>query len=287
MRYRIKNWDKYQQYKDRTPPWIKLHYDLLTSRDWVLATDTERVLIISCMLIASRNGGDVPNDPEYLKRVAYLNKEPNLDGLVRLGFLEMIAEDGDDSGMLADDTECLQVIQNDTKIRERIEKDKIRLDKEYIQSCKHPLATDIRNRLNDVNIKTAKFSDEQILKLITEYGTDFTIRAIEKLMNYVTYKKKRYADYYLALRNWVTKSLCEDDHYLPNPNNELHRLRDNVLMPANELQEIKEHFHPISQTELDQYIDRLSASKKKHRNTSITSDANELGDIIARAKEKR
>jgi len=32
---KVKNWEKYQHYKDRNPPWIKLHFELLTSADWV------------------------------------------------------------------------------------------------------------------------------------------------------------------------------------------------------------------------------------------------------------
>ena len=31
----IKNWHKFQHYKDRNPPWIKLHYEILTRPDWV------------------------------------------------------------------------------------------------------------------------------------------------------------------------------------------------------------------------------------------------------------
>ena len=31
MKYRVKEWDTYQHYKDRNPPWIKLHFALLTS----------------------------------------------------------------------------------------------------------------------------------------------------------------------------------------------------------------------------------------------------------------
>jgi len=40
------------------------------------------------MLIASRNDGDVPANPEYLKRVCYLNSLPDFKPLIDCGFLE-------------------------------------------------------------------------------------------------------------------------------------------------------------------------------------------------------
>jgi hypothetical protein len=40
------------------------------------------------MLIASRNEGVIPDNPAYLKRVAYLNRTPNLKPLIDCGFLE-------------------------------------------------------------------------------------------------------------------------------------------------------------------------------------------------------
>lgn len=57
--------------------------------------DASRVLVIACMLIASRHDGKVPDDPDYVKRVAYLNKKPDFKPLVNIGFLVP------DSAMLA------------------------------------------------------------------------------------------------------------------------------------------------------------------------------------------
>lgn len=86
--YRVKNWRQFQHYKDRNPPWIKLHFALLSSQDWVTLDDASRVLAIACMLIASRNDGLIPADPAYIKRVAYLSRTPNFKPLIDCGFLE-------------------------------------------------------------------------------------------------------------------------------------------------------------------------------------------------------
>ena len=89
--YAIRNWDKFQHYKDRNPPWIKLHFELLSSPDWVALADADRVLAIACMLIASRHDGKIPDDPVYIARVAYLNSPPNFKTLIKCGFLVHIA----------------------------------------------------------------------------------------------------------------------------------------------------------------------------------------------------
>ena len=100
--YRIKNWEHYQHYTDRCPPWIKLHYDILSSRDWVMLADASRVLMVVSMVIASRNDGKVPADPEYIARVAYM-RNVDFKPLIDVGFLELA------SGckqVLADESEC-------------------------------------------------------------------------------------------------------------------------------------------------------------------------------------
>ena len=95
MKLRVKNWRTFQHYKDRNPPWIKLHFALLSSADWVTLDDASRVLAIACMLVASKNEGEIDGSArgcEYLKRVAYLNSTPNFKPLIECGFLECASE---------------------------------------------------------------------------------------------------------------------------------------------------------------------------------------------------
>src|SRR5260221_5951051 len=85
--FAIKNWKKFQHYKHRNPPWIKLHQEIFTSTDWVMLADASKLLAVVCMVIASRLDGFVPNDPAYIKRVAYLNGDVDLAPLISCGFL--------------------------------------------------------------------------------------------------------------------------------------------------------------------------------------------------------
>jgi len=105
---KIKNWSAYQHYKDRNPPWIKLHQDLIASRAWVCLDDASRVLAVAIMLLASRTDNHIPWDPSFIRRVAYLNSDPDILPLVGVDFVELVTESGltcDASNLLAI---CLQ-----------------------------------------------------------------------------------------------------------------------------------------------------------------------------------
>lgn len=89
---RIKEWDKFQHYKDRNPPWIKLHRELLTSRTWVELDDAGRVLAIACMVLAAETGNKIPLDGSFIQRRAYLKSKPDVQCLISLGFAEVIGD---------------------------------------------------------------------------------------------------------------------------------------------------------------------------------------------------
>lgn len=101
--YEIVEWAQYQQYKDRDPPWIKLHRETMTSRTWVRSDDRARVLAIACMLLAAGTANKIPADPDYVRRRAYLSYEPDFAPLVDVGFIRLIKETND----LAEDSQAV------------------------------------------------------------------------------------------------------------------------------------------------------------------------------------
>ena len=107
---RIPKWGEFQHYKDRSPPWIKLHKSMLASETWVTLDDASRVLAIACMLLAADTDNKTPLNLAYIKRVAYLNSEPDFSALIATGFVEIIEENdvslADASSVLAKRTEC-------------------------------------------------------------------------------------------------------------------------------------------------------------------------------------
>src|SRR5712671_1241697 len=67
------NWQRFQHYKDRDPPWVKLYRDLLTTESWVLGTDLSRLVQIASILLAARYSNQIPMQWSLLKKVSSLD----------------------------------------------------------------------------------------------------------------------------------------------------------------------------------------------------------------------
>lgn len=70
---KVRNWEQFQHYKDRSAPWVKLYRDLLTSESWVLGTDTSRLVQVASILLAVRYENLIPLNWALLKRVSSLD----------------------------------------------------------------------------------------------------------------------------------------------------------------------------------------------------------------------
>lgn len=58
---RVKGWAKFQHFKDRKPPWIKLYRDLLDDKEWHRLDAKAAKALVMFWLIASENDGDLPD----------------------------------------------------------------------------------------------------------------------------------------------------------------------------------------------------------------------------------
>ncbi len=93
--YRITEWARHQHYKDRDPPWIKLHREMLTSNTWVSLDNDGRALAVACMLVAAGTDNKIPADPAFIRRRAYFDAVPDFAPLVVVGFIELVGEIND------------------------------------------------------------------------------------------------------------------------------------------------------------------------------------------------
>jgi hypothetical protein len=93
---RVKNWSKYQHYKDRCPPWIKLATDTFQNYEFSRLQDASKLLAICIWTIASRSkDGSVPHDFEFIKGIGRLGstvRQEHLKELINQGFVEVCSE---------------------------------------------------------------------------------------------------------------------------------------------------------------------------------------------------
>ena len=93
MQYiRLTNWEELQHYKDRTPPWIKLHNSILENYQFECLHDASKAHLFAIMLLASRTNNQIPADPEWIKRKICANTDIDLKALVDSGFIEIYQE---------------------------------------------------------------------------------------------------------------------------------------------------------------------------------------------------
>ncbi len=80
---KIKNWSKFQHFKDRKPPWVKLYRDVLDDLDWHELDPLASKVLVMCWLIASEDEGRLPNAKTLAFRLRMSEKQ-TLDCLNKL-----------------------------------------------------------------------------------------------------------------------------------------------------------------------------------------------------------
>ena len=106
---RVKNLDKYQHYKNRCPPWIKLHLSTVRDYDFSCLQDASKAHLMLIWLLASQLDNRIPNDPDWVKCQTGMRTKPNLNLLIEKGFLAL---EQDASNTLAD---CKQSAMPETE----------------------------------------------------------------------------------------------------------------------------------------------------------------------------
>ena len=89
-RLRVRNWDRWQSYRrDRgQPPWIKVHRCLMRDPEWVSLNDAQRGQLVAIWLLAADRDGVIPASPGVIRKLCYMDDEPDLIFFVNQGFLE-------------------------------------------------------------------------------------------------------------------------------------------------------------------------------------------------------
>jgi hypothetical protein len=86
----IPNWERFQHYKDRTPPWIKVYPELLHNDAWLSLTDAQKGLLLTIWLeYAYAHGQLRASRIPTLTRPAYVAR--TLKALSDAGFIRLVA----------------------------------------------------------------------------------------------------------------------------------------------------------------------------------------------------
>ncbi len=168
-----KNWDKFQHYKDRNPPWIKLHRDLLIDKEFMRLPLASKAIAPMLWLLASEDVDGVfeadIDELEFRLRISKKELNDGLKPLIDNGFFL------DASTMLAP---CLQhaipeterETKKETKYKPPISED---LFNEYEKIRKAKKQSPLTERMFNAIVKeaaTINISPERAIEICCENG---------------------------------------------------------------------------------------------------------------------
>ncbi len=171
----VKNWQKFQHYRDRSPPWIKLHRELLRDYSFMCLQDASKLQLMLLWLLASQLDNKIPADMDYIKHQIGVKGNVCLKELIDKGFVI------DASNTLAERKQsAIGETETETETEERGIRNLAEIEKV------------------ELNGKFEKWFSEK-----APHVDRFSLR--DELVGYCKSKNKKYSDYWATLQNWARK----------------------------------------------------------------------------------
>ena len=123
MKFKVKNWNEFQHYKDRNPPWIKLHNQLLDDYEFEMLADATKGHLLCIWMLASRTNNEMMFDHKWIARKIGASSKVDLDLLLDSGFIELQEAEQTASNM---QQKTIVSVPSEEKRREETETEKSR-----------------------------------------------------------------------------------------------------------------------------------------------------------------
>lgn len=88
--FRVRNFEKFQHYKDRNPSWIKVYSNLLNDMNFTSMTDSQQINLVKIWLLASQNKNHLVFNSRLIGRQLGANSRISLQYFVDNKWLEII-----------------------------------------------------------------------------------------------------------------------------------------------------------------------------------------------------
>jgi len=93
--FKVKDYERYQHYKNRNPPWIKFYTSILEDYELGALPDATKAHLFAIWLLASRYQNRIPLDAAWVAGKINARSPVDLDFLFKTGFLIKIQGDAD------------------------------------------------------------------------------------------------------------------------------------------------------------------------------------------------
>jgi hypothetical protein len=209
--FEVRNFQEFQHYSKRNPPWIRLYYRLLHDREFFRLKDETKFLVIGCYLLASQHENKIPADPEWIAKELSLTTVPDWQAVIDAQFILPIECDA--STLLARLTKTCshsitEVITDNSEVITEI----LSLPKKPEGSKREQQEVfDFWNAQSATTThKIFKSQEAAIAKTLKRYGIDDIKCAIGRYSQVRANERGRYRDLYAwTLGEFLTRK----DHY--------------------------------------------------------------------------
>jgi uncharacterized phage protein (TIGR02220 family) len=191
---KIRNWDKFQHFKDRNPPWIRLYKTLLEDPDWHSLDGESAKILVQLWMLASEDKDKQGNLPS-LNKIAFRFRLPEKEIIKYVGKLSNWLIDDDINSISscyhADTDKNLTV---STRYQVDAPETETETETDNVLSCKHDASSVLLDYLNDKTgsgYRKVKANLDLIRARIKEGATTEDIKAVidAKCEEWLTDKK--------------------------------------------------------------------------------------------------
>lgn len=146
--FKVVNFEKFQHYGDRTPPWIKFHASVLVNYEFGQLSDTSKAHLVLIWVLASQKGNKLPYDESWISTRIQAKSKINLKEFERLGFIECYHDaDTNASNALASIKSTFLLEER----REEKEEEKEKEEKEFFMCPHEELLKTFHETCTDLN----------------------------------------------------------------------------------------------------------------------------------------
>jgi hypothetical protein len=217
---KIKNWSKFQHFKDRKPPWVKLYRELLDDIEWHTLDPKAAKVLTMLWLIASEFDGDLPDNKTLAFRLR-LSETETKTAVSKLSHW-----------LIQDDTNLISERYQSDSLETETETETEKERETEIEVSKPTSAKSQSTRLNpdwelpdDWAIWAKQNRPELNLNEIADGFKDYWIAQPGA--------KGRKADWFATWRNWIrTQKQTNKDKVYESPWQKAARLRVAELAPG-------------------------------------------------------
>jgi len=203
MAYRIKNWAEFQHYKNRQPPWIKLHRTLLDDLNYAaMSSEAAKYLILIWLVAAETCDGKLPASKKLAFRLRISE-----DKCVRIIKALSAWIYNDASTVLAG---CKQDARPETEEEGEEEGEKETEEETEIEG---DVEGDAPPLLTLGEFKNVKMSQGELDNLEAKHGAEKAMKGIDALGAWLKRTGKRRKDHYACLdvASWVWENVAKAD----------------------------------------------------------------------------